>query len=287
MTRSAAPNTLLEGLRRQGIAYSPRPGRERQWDSMCPTCNGDLVVTVVGEDVTARCRGKECAEELVLADLGVPRMWSEPPVSSLAPRDVELGEVLEALARFIRRYVVVSEPQTVALALWIAHTHAFSAAEATPYISITSAEKESGKTRALEVTELVVARPWLTGRVTAAVLSRKVDAETPTLLLDESDAAFNGEKEYAEALRGILNTGHRRGGNSTVCVSQGGSISYKDFSTFCPDEDLASVRHQMARDAQGACRRWRELDRLDAEIERRRTELEGLEARLREVREET
>jgi hypothetical protein len=43
----------------------------------------------------------------------------------------------------------------------------------------------------------------------------------------------------------------------------------------------------MARDAQGACRRWRELDRLDAEIERKRTELEGLEARLREVREET
>ena len=39
-----------------------------------------------------------------------------------------------------------------------------------------------------------------------------MDAERPTLLLDESDAAFNGEKEYAEALRGLLNTGHRRSG---------------------------------------------------------------------------
>ena len=35
--------------------------------------------------------------------------------------------------------------------------------------------------------------PWLTGRVSAAVLTRKVDGETPTLLLDESDAAFTGQ----------------------------------------------------------------------------------------------
>ena len=55
----------------------------------------------------------------------------------------------------------------------------------------------------------------------------------PTLLLDESDAAFKGEKEYAEALRGLLNTGHRRGGKSTVCVGQGAELSYKDFSTYC------------------------------------------------------
>jgi hypothetical protein len=130
--------------------------------------------------------------------------------------------------------VVMSPAQSDATAIWIAHTHCFAAAEQTPYLAISSAEKRSGKTRLLEVLELVVARPWLTGRVTAAVLARKVDAERPTLLLDESDAAFKGEKEYAEALRGLLNTGHRRGGKSTVCVGQGAELSYKDFSTFCP-----------------------------------------------------
>ena len=77
-----------------------------------------------------------------------------------------------------------------------------------------------------------MARPWLTGRVTAAVLARKVDEETPTLLLDESDAAFNGEKEYAEALRGILNSGYRRSGKASVCVGQGANIGYVDLSTF-------------------------------------------------------
>jgi hypothetical protein len=146
----------------------------------------------------------------------------------------EAGDLLSALAAFVRRYVVLSDAQLTAVALWVVHTHAFDAADATPYLSITSAEKESGKTRLLEVLELVVARAWLTGRVTAAVLARKVDAEQPTLLLDESDAAFNGEKEYAETLRGMLNTGHRRGGCSSLCVGQGAAISYKDLATFSP-----------------------------------------------------
>ena len=105
-------------------------------------------------------------------------------------------------------------------------------AETTPYLSISSAEKESGKTRLLEVLDTVVVRAWFTGRVTAAVLVRKVDAERPTLLLDESDAAFKGEREYAEALRGLLNTGYRAAGKASLCVGQGGGISYRDFSTF-------------------------------------------------------
>lgn len=146
----------------------------------------------------------------------------------------DLGELLDELAGFVRRFVVMSEAQVDTAAVWIVHSHCFDSAEQTPYLAISSAEKRSGKTRLLEVLELLVARPWLTGRVTAAVLARKVDGERPTLLLDESDAAFKGDKDYAEALRGLLNTGHRRGGKSTVCVGQGAEIGYKDFSTYCP-----------------------------------------------------
>jgi hypothetical protein len=109
-------------------------------------------------------------------------------------------------------------------------------------LSITSATKECGKTRLLEVLSGLVSRPWLTGRVTAAVLARKVDKERPTLLLDESDSAFSGEREYAEALRGILNSGYRRSGRSSVCVGQGVNISYVDLSTFCP-KAIAGIGH--------------------------------------------
>ncbi|MFC2027129.1 DUF3631 domain-containing protein [Chloroflexota bacterium] len=143
-------------------------------------------------------------------------------------------DLLDAIISFIRRFVVLSEPQLIAIALWVVHTHAFEVADATPYLNISSPEKRSGKTRLLEILELLVARPWFTGKVTAAVLARKIDAECPTLLLDESDAAFKGEKEYSETLRGILNSGYRRGGKASVCIGQGANISYKDLSTYCP-----------------------------------------------------
>jgi hypothetical protein len=144
------------------------------------------------------------------------------------------ASVLYRLQAFVQRFVSLSESQARIAALWVVHTHVFSAADATPYLTITSAEKQSGKSRLLEVFDTLVASPWFTGKVTAAVLIRKIDAERPTLLLDESDAAFGGNKEYAEALRGVLNTGHRRGGMASCCTGQGAGISYRDFSTFCP-----------------------------------------------------
>ncbi len=146
----------------------------------------------------------------------------------------DLARVLDDVACYIRRYVVLSDPQARACTLWVAHCHAFAAAEATPYLNVTSAVKQCGKTRLLEVLEPIVPAPWLTGRVSAAVLTRKVDGETPTLLLDESDAAFAHRSEYAEALRSILNSGYRRSGRSSLCVAQGAGLAYRDFSTFCP-----------------------------------------------------
>ncbi len=147
---------------------------------------------------------------------------------------VDLAGLLGSARGFVRQYVVLSDAQADAIALWIAHTHAVDAADATPYLNISSVEKRSGKTLLLETLDLLVAKPWLTGRITPAVLYRKTDQEAPTLLLDESDAAFKGEKDYAEALRGILNTGHRRNGKTSACVGQGANISYQDFSTFGP-----------------------------------------------------
>ena len=53
--------------------------------------------------------------------------------------------LLTEVEGFIRRFVVLSDEQAAAVVLWVAHTHALAAAWATPYLSITSAEMESGK----------------------------------------------------------------------------------------------------------------------------------------------
>jgi hypothetical protein len=145
-----------------------------------------------------------------------------------------IGELLDELVTFLRRFLIISEAQAPVIALWIVHTHVFEAADHTAYLAISSPEPECGKSLLLDVVKPVVWRPWKTEHVTVAALFRKIDAERPTLLLDESDPAFKGDKDYAEALRGILNSGQKRGGTYTCCVGQGKDISYRDFSTFCP-----------------------------------------------------
>lgn len=145
----------------------------------------------------------------------------------------ELGTLLDDVEQFLWRYVVLTDEQASAITLWVVHTHAIDALEITPYLAITSATKQSGKTQLLEVLELLVARPWLTGSVSAATLARKIHGQRSTLLLDESDAAFKGDQDYAETLRGVLNSGFKRSGTYSRCVgSNGTSLNVEDFSTF-------------------------------------------------------
>ncbi len=131
----------------------------------------------------------------------------------------DLARTLDALAAYLRGYVVMSPAQTWAVALWTVHTHAFEAAESTPYLHVTSAERESGKSRLLEALELVVARPLKTGGTTAAALARAVAQDpAPTFMLDEADNGFKRDREYVAALMGILNDGYRRGGRTLLCL---------------------------------------------------------------------
>jgi hypothetical protein len=142
------------------------------------------------------------------------------------------AEILDMVMALVRRFVSMTAHQARAVSLWTVHTHAFDAADCTPYLNPNSAEKQSGKTRLLEVLEKIVLNPWLTGRTSAAALVRKVHGERPTLLLDESDTAFQQEKEYVSALRGILNSGYRKSGKASLCIGQGAAMDVKDFNTF-------------------------------------------------------
>ncbi len=168
---------------------------------------------------------------LSIAELinGCARNLGPPPLGGESENGAAL---LDDVMTFFQRFVALSLAQARACALWVVHSHAFDAAETTPYLNVSSAEKQSGKTRLLEALELIVARPWLTARTSVAALIRKVATDHATMLLDESDAAFQGDKTYVEALRGILNAGYRRGASATLCVSDGRNFETKDFDVF-------------------------------------------------------
>lgn len=160
---------------------------------------------------------------------GVMLDFSEGPITPTTG-----AEILDKTTSFIRRFVSLSDAQVAILALWVVHTHCFDAWQVTPYLAVTSAEKRCGKSRLLEVLELVVNNPWKAGKVSVAVLIRKIAKQRPTCLLDEIDAAFKSGDDYSEALRGILNCGFQDGNPASLCVGQGAKMEMVDFPVFCP-----------------------------------------------------
>jgi hypothetical protein len=164
-----------------------------------------------------------------------------PPVAQVAPTAPAMkpedaakitGELLETCREWTRRYVVVSDEQAIIMAAWTLHTYVFAAFEVTPYLFISSPEKGSGKSTLLRILKAVACRGRSSSGTSPAALARVVEASRPTLFLDEIDAQMKGNKETAENIRGILNSGFEPEGVYTRCV--GKDFEVKDYPTFCP-----------------------------------------------------
>jgi hypothetical protein len=144
-------------------------------------------------------------------------------------------QVLRSVYDFIGRFVVFpSEHARVAVALWILHAHLVDRWESTPRLAFLSPEPASGKSRALEILELLVPRPVLAVNVSAAYLFRRVadDAGRPTILFDEIDTVFGPKAKDNEELRAFLNAGHRRGANFGRCVVRGRTVETEDLPAY-------------------------------------------------------
>ena len=155
-----------------------------------------------------------------------------------APLPPTLAEALTTIEQFLRKYVVFARPETiVAVVLWVAHTHAVERADATPYLAISSPEKQSGKTRLLECLGILAhGSSGILITPTAATIYRSLDASPgATLLLDELDAVFRDRSDRYEEVRAVINAGHRRG--ATVPRSVPGPKNtwvVKQFPVFGP-----------------------------------------------------
>jgi hypothetical protein len=144
--------------------------------------------------------------------------------------------ILNAVYEFLGRFVAYpSEAAHVAHTLWIAHTHLMDAWESTPRICFMSPEPGSGKSRALEITNLLVPNPVEAINVSVAYLFRKVGGTggRPTILFDEIDTVFGPKAKENEDLRGLLNAGHRRSAKAGRCVVHGKTVSTEEIPAYC------------------------------------------------------
>lgn len=146
------------------------------------------------------------------------------------------GELLDDIDDYLARFVVYpSEHERRAHALWIAHTWLMDCWESTPRIAFLSPEPNSGKTRALEVTEPLVPRPVHAVNTTPAYLFRKVSDPdgAPTILYDEIDTVFGPKARDNEDIRGMLNAGHRKGAMAGRCVVRGKVVETEELPAYC------------------------------------------------------
>jgi putative DNA primase/helicase len=152
-------------------------------------------------------------------DLPAPQAWPEP---------VDGAELLDDITAAIERYVVVAEHSARACALWILHTYFIDCFLISPRLAIRSVMHRCGKTTLLDVVSHLALRTLPSANVTAASVFRVIEACRPTLLIDEADTFL----PKADELRGVINSGHRRGG--AVVRTVGDDHEPRKFSTYAP-----------------------------------------------------
>lgn len=146
------------------------------------------------------------------------------------------AQLLDSVEAFIRRFCVLpGEHCYAAVALWAAHTHFIRRLETTPRLACLSPEPGSGKTRVLEVLDVLCASPLMALDISMAAFFRIVEDRQPAILLDEVDAIFTGKKQSdsAEDMRRVINNGYRIG---AVVQRVGGKNrdEVQDFRVFTP-----------------------------------------------------
>lgn len=170
------------------------------------------------DDWLAR-NGPDIGGLLTLADEDPPARpkRTAAPQRTKVPVPADPAALLGELRDWLCAYVAFpSAHHAVAVTLWTVHTHLAARFDATGRLVLLSPEPECGKTRVLELLELACAGAEMLNDASAAYMFRRIgteDAGPVTLLLDEADAIWKRGKgdESAEALRSIINAGHRKG----------------------------------------------------------------------------
>lgn len=141
--------------------------------------------------------------------------------------------LLDAVRVFIERFCVFPSVAGLdAVTLWAAHAHMVQHFHTTPRLALLSPESGSGKTRVLEILDLLVPNSMSVVTPRVATIFRKLNKEQITLLVDECDAIFMkiGGNPQNEELRALLNAGYKRGAVIPRCV--GSNHDVHDFPVF-------------------------------------------------------
>lgn len=152
-----------------------------------------------------------------------PSCWHVDPWHKPVPT----GTLINELSAKLATHVVMKPHEVLAVALWTAMAWVHDrAAYHSPFLVATSPEPNSGKTTLLGVLQWLTPRPYASAEPSGPAIFRLIDADKPTLYVDECDDLFARKSD----LRHIVNHSWTRGGKVPRII---GGVSYS-FDVFCP-----------------------------------------------------
>ena len=147
------------------------------------------------DEIVKEARGKDESGTVELVKTVEP--WDKP---------IALNELLDEIRKVFHRHIVCDSEVKTAATLWVAYSWCIEHVPFAPLAIITAPEKACGKTQLLEVMGRLSRKPLMASGISPAAVFRVVDAEKPTLLIDEADTFVKSNEE----LRGIINCGYSR-----------------------------------------------------------------------------
>jgi Protein of unknown function (DUF3631) len=169
-----------------------------------------------------------------MAMLSHPSSTGQVP---LAPVQVgRVGRVSEGIVgdieAFLSDYVALPPMAATVIAAWVLAAWLSAIWDRFPHLAITSPEKRCGKTRLLEILQLIVPGGRMVVSMSAAAIFRSIRPDNPmTLLYDEAQSLSRDGKED---VRDIFCAGITKSSTISRCIREDKEWVPKDFGIYCP-----------------------------------------------------
>jgi putative DNA primase/helicase len=144
------------------------------------------------------------------------------------PNKVDGAQLIEQITAAIHEYLVISDEEAVACALWCVSSRLHDVFDKFPRLGITGPEKQCGKSTLLDLIERLVDRAIPMASPSPAVIYRMIEKYSPTLLLDEADTYLHKNEDF----RNVLNSGFERNKPTLRCAAK--THEEQIFNTYAP-----------------------------------------------------
>jgi hypothetical protein len=155
--------------------------------------------------------------------------WITPPWPEVCDGDSLLRDII----RRIKRHVIISDDNALAIALWIMMSWVHDEiAVHSPILNINSAEPESGKSTTIMLMAFLMPKCIACVEITEAAIYRAIKKWSPSFCFDEFDDVLRSGDKDKTALRSVINSGHTKGQGVLKCVGDDHTPEF--FETFAP-----------------------------------------------------